>query len=59
MYESFIGWRYLYRGKSSSRIAQGFALGLLVTALGAVLFFASDAAAWISGQILCVDGGTS
>lgn len=39
-------------------LAQGLGrLGLASDAANAVIFFASDAAAWITGQVLSVDGG--
>ncbi len=41
-YEFRIGWRYLYRGVGSRKLAIGLVVSALVGLVGGVLFFASD-----------------
>ena len=41
------------------RVPLGNRLGLPQDIVGPVLFFASDASAFVTGQLLCIDGGLS
>jgi len=40
-YETLIGWRYVYRGRSSSRAKLGVVSGVLLTVLGLALYLGS------------------
>ncbi len=52
MYELRIGWRYLYRGHSSSRARLGLVISLLVTALGAAVVAATGGASGLGVIVL-------
>ena len=50
-YEFRIGWRYLYRGVGSRRLAIGLVVSALVGLVGGALFFASDGSSIVFGSL--------
>ena len=54
-YETRIGWRYLYRGRGSRRLVIGLGVSVLVTLIGAILFFTTSGSSGLG--VIALAGG--